>query len=456
MPIAKPTPVATSSPAYVSEPTITKPEYRNAVVDTQYVPMSGLLTHLPGMKLSTTYYHQVIGRDEEPSPFDPTQQAPYQQYRKIVDFEILLQGSISTDIDTQTQTTRVSGSAILYPGLIPIDGDAFIMDIGDGRASQCTVTNVRRLSLMRDSAFEFNFVISRYVDETIQQLLDSRVVVTNYFRKDFLAFGQNPFLIEEDYNSLLSLDKSINNLSDYWCRTYWNPAFKTFTVPSQWSSAYDPWFVRFILELLPIHDDNNYRFINVLNVDDYNLNNTKSVWDMLLKRDTFLMNSIFKDAALISAKNFNNRPLLNAGIYYSGIADMVGPKTIDFGYGNNEHNYSASYGWRISINCNHVDNLTDSGLGFKSDITVNDGTPGLSLPVLFKENSYVFTKAFYAGDEEQMSEFERLVWKGINNEAINASELMAFYNSINKWSKLDQFYLIPTLILLMKYAKRSM
>lgn len=455
MPIAKPTPIATSSPQYVSPPEITKPDYRNSVVDTQFTPMSGLLTHLPGMKLNVTYYHQVIGRDEEPSPFDPSQQGPYQQYRKINNFEILLQGSISTDIDTQTQTTRVSGTALLYPGLIPIDGDAFIMDIGDGRASQCTVTNVRRLSMMRDSAFEFNFVISRYVDETIQRLLDTRVVLTNYFRKDFLAFGQNPFLVEDDYNSLLELDKAIDNLTDFWCRTFWNPAFKTFTVPSQWASAYDPWFVRFIIELLPIYDHNTYRHVNILNVDDYNLNNIQSTWDMLLKREPFMLNTIFKDASLISAKAFNNRPLLNAGIYYSGIANLVGPKTIDFGYGNNEHNYSAAYGWAMSCSCNCQNSGMDAGLGFKSDVTINDGTPGMNVPVLFKDDSYVFTKAFYEGDEVNMSEFERLLWKGLNNEPINPSEVVVFYKAITKWSKLDKFYLIPTLILLMKYAKRS-
>lgn len=455
MPIAKPTPVATATHEYVTPPTITKPEYRNSVVDTQYTPMNGLLTHLPGMKLSVTYYHQVIGRDEEPSAFDPTQQTPYQQYRKINNFEILLQGSISTDIEPTTQTTRVTGNGLLYPGLIPIDGDAFIMDIGDGRASQCTILNSRRLSVMRDAAYEFNFVVSRIVDESIQQLLDARVILTNYFRKDFLAFGQNPFLVEDDYNSLLEMDKAITNLSEYWCRTFWNPTFKTFIVPSQWASAYDPYFIRFIIELLPIYDHNEYRNINLLNCDDYNLNNLQSTWDMLLRKDTFLLNSIFKDAALISAKNFNNRPLLNAGIYYSGVANMVGPKTLDFGYGNNDNNFSTSYCWALSVSCNCNYNPQAAGLGFKEDVTLNDGTPGLDLPVLFKEDSYVFTKAFYDGNEVEMSAFERLLWKGINNEGINASEVMPFYKSIIKWSRLDKFYLIPTLILLMKYAKRS-
>lgn len=455
MPIAKPTPVATSSPQYVSEPDITKPDYRNSLVDTKFTPMTGLLTHLPGMKLNVTYYHQVIGRDEDASPFDPTQQGPYQQYRKIHDFEILLQGSLSTDIDTTTQITKVTGNAIVYPGLKPIDGDAFIMDMGDGRACQCSVVNSRRLSYFRDTAFEFNFVVSRYVDADIQQLLDQRVVLNHYFRKDFLTYGQNPFLVEQEYNDLLELDKATDNLGDYWARHFWNPTFKTFIVPSQWASAYDPWFTRFITNLLPIYENNVYREINILNCDDYNLNEMQSVWDLFLKRDMFLMNTIFKDASLISAKAFNNRPLLSQGIYYSGIANMVGPKTIDFGYGNNDTNYSTSYGWSgfyCSCSCNQN---ADAGLGFKSDITVNDGTPGMDVPELFKDDSYVFTAAFYAGDEPNMSLFERLLWKGINNEAINPSEVIPFYKNVHRWSKLDQFYLIPTLILIMKYAKRS-
>lgn len=453
MPIAKPTPIATASPQAVSKPTVTSPDYRHSIVDTQYTPMNGLLTHLPGMKLNTNYYHQIIGRDEETSPFDPSQQGPYQQYRKINNFEILLQGSLSTDVDTETQTTRVTGNAILYPGLIPIDGDAFVMDTGDGRASQCTVLNSKRLSYFRDSAFEINFVISRTVTPEVERLLDARVVLTNYFHKDFLTHGQNPFLVEEDHNNYLELDKAEDNLSQYWTRQFWNPTFGTFTVPSQWGFCYDPFFVKFIIELLPVYDHNEYRNVRLLNCDDFNFDNLTSVWDMLLKRDTFLLNSLFKESSLISVKSLNNRPLLH-GVYYSGIDNLVGPAKIDRGYGAHAHDYSNSYGWNISYSARARLNDYTAGLGFKEDVTKEDG-PGTNLPILFNDNSYVFTKAFYEGITEEMSEFERILYKGLNKESINASEIMPYYRAIHKWSKLDQFYLIPVLILIIKYAQRS-
>lgn len=453
MPIAKPTPIATASPQLVTEPTVTSNDYRHAVVDSQYVPMNALLTHLPGMKLTTTYYHQVMGRDEEPSPFDPTQQGPYQQYRKIVNFEILLQGSLSTDIDTETQTTRITGNAILYPGLVPIDGDAFIMDTGDGRASQCTVLNAKRLTYFRDAAFEINFVVSRFVTPEIDRLINDRVVLTHYFHKDFLTHGQNPFLVEEEHNFYLELDKAEENLTNYWTRQFWNPTFGTFTVPSQWGQCYDPFFTKFIIDLLPIYDFNEYRHVRLLNCDDFNFNNLDSVWDMLLKRDTFYLNSIFKEASLISVKSLNNRPLMN-GVYYSGMDNLVGPSKVDRGYGVNAHDYSNSYGWNISWSCCPSLNDYTAGLGFKEDITIPDGE-GTNLPILFKENFYVFTQAFYEGKTEEMSTFERLLYKGMNKEAIHASDIIPFYRAIHKWSRLDQFYLIPTLILIIKYAQRS-
>lgn len=452
MPIARPNHIALATPQVEEAPKLTDSQYRHAVVDSQYTPSNSLLTHLPGMKWSVDYYHQVLGRDEEPSPFDPTQSSPYQQYRRIVKYEILLQGSLSDDIDPETAVTTTTGNAIIYPGLVPIQGDAFIMDAGDGRACQCTVTSIRRLSMFRDTAYELVFQISRYMDQVIEDEINSRVVKTVYFHKDFLQYGQNPFLIQEDHEATKNIAKYMDNLIEYWTQRYWVPAFNTFLVPSQWGHCYDPYFMDFIVDLLPLQDHNEYRNMRLINCNDFNLTRQIPVWTMLFKRDPFILNTMFKQSGLLSAKAFSNAPLYN-GVFYSGVDNVVAPKIVDHGYGINDHDYSTSYGWSMcSCTCGGGES---EGLGFKSDETLADGTVGMDLPILFKDDYYVFTAAFYAGDEANMSAFERLLWRLTNGEPVNSVELVPFYKSINRWSKLDQFYLIPTLILLMKYSLRS-
>lgn len=444
-----------STPQINKEPVITDKNYKHAVVDTKYTPSTALLTHLPGMKWSVEYYHQILGSTEEPSPFDPTQASPYQQYQRIINYEILLQGPMDDDIDPETGITVTTGSGILYPGMIPIQGDAFIMDAGDGRACQCTVTSIRRLTMFRDTAYEINFMISRYMDKILEDEINSRVVKKVYFHKDFLKYGQNPFLVEEDHNAELNTSTYIENLAQFWTSKFWVNAHNLFLVPSQSGLAYDPYFTKFVIDLLPIYNSNEYRKMTLINCSDFGLDRRVPVWDLLFKGDTFLLNTIFKESILIPASTFNNAPLFN-GVYYSGLDFVIGPKDTNFGYDIGDPNLSNSFTWGTGCSCKCQSSSDGTGLGFVSDVTSSDGTSGTDIPELFKNNYYVFTEEFYNGDIANMSLFERLLWKCVNKESISPSELIPFYDSVSKWSKLDMYYLIPVLILLMKHSLRSM
>ena len=168
--------------------TITTPDYRHSIVDSRVTPSSALLTYIEGMSWYVDYYSQVLGGDEELSEFQPGQIAPYQQYHLIHRYELKLQDSLSTNINDESGLAEITGSAIIYPFMMPNTGDAFIADIGDGRAGQFTITSVTPKSIFKQTCYEINFQLSRMVDAELVELLATHVVKTSHYERDYVLY----------------------------------------------------------------------------------------------------------------------------------------------------------------------------------------------------------------------------------------------------------------------------
>lgn len=418
--------------------------YRHSIVDTKVQPQESVLTHLSGSKWTVDYYSQIVSADEELGPFEPTQLPPYLQYMKVVRCELLLQGSLSPQISPNTNVARLVGTVRFYPGLKPKYGDAFIADIGDGVAGQFTILDVRRLTVLTDTAYEAQVELSRQpVDETLMDLLDSKVVKTTYFQKDHFLYGQNPYILEEDYNNKKSLEDYIDDLEQIWIKTFWDLELKTFLIPGQTSKCYDPFVMKIVLSLFDISSHPLYTNIRVLNVDDYGIPGIMDIWTALVSREPYHLHAVFQKMVLASNAAFSGRPRYN-GVRFSGVDRVAVPLNLQmnpqttydfFGY----NNLCVAPGVPLT-------NATP---------TETDGTIGTELPVVGLDSYYVLSQAFYENNRPSMTKFERLLRDGIERKAINATDVIPYYNSWYKWSKLDQYYLTPMLVILMRFALRS-
>jgi hypothetical protein len=138
--------------------TITAPEYRHSLIDAKITPLSSLLVHIEGSSWTTDYYSQILGVDEELSPFQPNQPSVYQQYLLVKKYELKLQGSLSISQDPETTAMTVTGNATLYPYLKPNYGDMFIADIGDGRAGMFVVNQPpTKKTILKETCWEISF-----------------------------------------------------------------------------------------------------------------------------------------------------------------------------------------------------------------------------------------------------------------------------------------------------------
>ena len=132
---------------------IAEEHQRNALVDSKVTPYAALLTHIEGSSWFVDYYSQVLGADDDVTPYQPTQSAIYQQYLLIKKFELKLQGSLSVSDDSDTSVMTVTGSATVYPYMKPNKGDAFIADIGDGRVGQFTVDGITKQTILKETCY---------------------------------------------------------------------------------------------------------------------------------------------------------------------------------------------------------------------------------------------------------------------------------------------------------------
>lgn len=427
---------------------------KTSIVETQFTPRSALLTHLGGARWIVDYYSQVIGTNEELKAFDPNQQTIYQSYRRINRCEILLQGGLNTSVSGPTNEAKISGTAILYPGLIPNQYDVIIGDIGDGRLGQFTITEPpQRKSYFNDAAYEVNFEMSRYYDLSLEKALDQRVIKNLFFQRDYLTYGQNPYLIEEDFHHHKNLERYIVSLEDRWVKEFYNGAKKVFLVPGQADLTYDPYIVDAVMALFTQNNNSLYRQVNVLNVDDWGLNEVDSLWTLLLTRDEFKIDSVFRQFTLISSNRFSMVAQLNS-IRFSGVRSVVVPKNHDMGYGNSEY---GNGGLAVGF-CGDCCSSCSSNDSFDPNDTiptVDDGTEGTKLPKVNGDGYYILSKAFYEKDFAHMTKFEKLLWNGILRNKVDPSEVYVYFAAYPKWSKIDRFYLGIVLVILMRYSLRS-
>ena len=427
---------------------------KTSIVETQFTPRSALLTHLSGARWIVDYYSQVIGTNEELKAFDPNQQTIYQSYRRINRCEILIQGSLNNSITAPSNEARISGTAILYPGLIPNQYDVIIGDIGDGKLGQFTITEPpQRKSYFNDAAYEITFEMARWYDKSLEDALDQRVTKNLFFQRDYLTYGQNPYLIEEDFHYHKNLERYIASLEDRWVKEFYSPAKKTFLVPRQPNITYDPYLISAVMALFTQNNNNLYRQVNVLNVDDWGLNYVDNLWTMLLSRDEFKIHSVFKQFELLGSERFTAVAQLN-GVRFSGVEEVVIPKNHDLGYGNSEYgNGGAGAGFcgGVCYTCNG----SDSTKANDTIPTEYDGTQGTKLPVVNAGGYCILSEAFYTKDFPNMVKFEKLLWDGILKSKIDPSDVFVYFESYPKWSKIDRFYLGIVLVVLMRYSLRG-
>lgn len=416
-------------------PDITDKDYKHSVVSSKLTPMGFLLTMVEGTSLTVDYYSQVLGRDEEPSTFDPYKDGAHQQYVYTKNLEIKLQSELSQSFDPEDQTANITGTAVMYPYHRPNVGDVFIADIGDGQAGLFSITDVERKSMFKQACYEINFVLADYLTPDLESKLKQKTVKETEFVKDFMVYGQNPIIATTDkvkYDNLSDLRDDV--LSD-WLSEFYSVEFRTILVPNKNTPTYDPFILEMLSKIFNRTDHVLLTDLQRLNVDERNLNYSNDIWDVLIQREAFMLRSAFSKIQVISSKAMLSNPFLH-GAYWSGIKALIMPVSNGFYMDDN-----------LGVNCVFRSN---ESLTLQQVSDANNDLPDIS------DKSYVFSHRFYQDTNAKgLSKLEYLVNNYLNFKANDDKEIVRLVNLRHEWSKLERFYFTPVLLILLINEIRS-
>jgi len=405
---------------------------------------------------------------------------------------------LSASQDAEQKNMLVSGTSNVYPFLIPVEGDMFIADIGDGNAGIFRVTASTRKSLFKDTCYEIEYVLQGYVNETNVGDLEAKVVRSVYYVDDFAQHGQDPFLEVADYNAMRVLNDRYKDLADLYLRMFCSREFKTLLVPGQQQSTYDPFMLDAVKAFISSRD--SYRVVDVrkLNCDGDIGVKSASIWDVLLTRDPYLLEQCCTRVTTVSTRNFSAEPMFE-GIRFSGINRVVYPidpfVNIDYSYSRQLRpaslggltptsevttNGISALRHEVSIFTDEfvdaLDDLSESLQVFdimvqNKDITAEDALLQNDLenteedsmsqqefPLIWPvtlDDYYVFSESFYAMVRPRMSKLEVCIANYLEKKPIDLQILLELATKAPRWGGLERFYYIPAILILIKSAIRS-
>lgn len=415
--------------------------FRHSLIDSKVTPIDSVITNIAGMDWTVDYYSQVLGLHEEPKEFQESDTA-HQQYLKIEKYNLKLQGDFSRSWDDNTNMLNMSGSAILYPKLIPNKGDVILADIGDGRLGYFIVTNTAQKSMFSNRAYEIDFVLKGYMNDHLFSILEHRVVKHARFIKDYIQYGQDPVLVEEEHSRHIVIEDAISDVLGSWLSEFYSHEINTIRVPTGGCSfVYDPFVTALILKLFTPHDHPLVGQISTYNTDARTLSSHTDIWSAILSREEWMLFQCFVRYGLVSTEKFvHNVHLRN--IRHSRIDFVVMPSIEDDGI-NDPLDVSKHGGRGMGFDISYTDEL--------KDLLIREGIE----PPCMVCCSYVVSQHVYKLDREPVSPLEQELRNYFQEEAVNVEVILKYVTNRRMFTKLQRFYIMPLCLLMLIHVQRA-
>jgi hypothetical protein len=448
---------------------VTSPSYNGVVNNTSQTPVSSLSVYVTGSAWSVTYYKQLLNKDNEGAAFDVNREAPYQQYMKINNLEVMVTSPLSRSQDSESEIFEVTGTATCYGFMVPNPGDTFIATVDNGYQAIFNVKSVEKATYLKGSNYVITYSLTSYVDPVLVGNLDKKAIQVFQFVKSLLQQGQNPLMSADQYALYGGLNQLYGDLVSLYFRDFFSVERQTLLIPDQCFEAYDPWIVRALVDIVETDDlPVTQQRLKMPTVQGDRAMENVTVWDALLRSSrSYLMTGI-QQVGLVWVQHFRNWANLG-GVAFTGL-DMIlyprDPRTdVDAGYEGRwctqpQLKEYCHDGKMRYASLERVLRTVDLGL-FDAACQCVEGSPAPPQAVpdivpVTTDEYYVFTKAFYAvRGTTYASQLEILAAAAINSQALDLSTLSRLGNNAFNWPNLERFYYIPVLLALIKIALLS-
>lgn len=420
----------------VENPVIKESPKPRLALDTQHTPLDSIITNVSGSKWVIEYYRQYLTKDMQPTPLDLERDPVNQQYLKINNLEVRVEQALSPQQDEQTKEFIMTGTATVFPGMVPIKGDMFIANTGDGQYTLFTVTRTNRLSNTLDSLYDIEYKAVSTLYEEYLTNLNAKTSKETVFNKDFISIGKNPLLsLSQDATYSEALAK-LDQVSRYYFNTFFDIRFDCFTIPSlEDDTAIDPFLNEFILKIIAKRDFPQYNKVQLLNKNSVVPNNTYTILDYLLHSDVNVSIASYVNIVDLHRVPADRFQYYSKGIETSGIDYLVSVEKT-----GQSDSMGLQWVTEPEVSLQMMTNNLITAMDFKEQ--QYSSTLEITHPII--EGRYIFSDSFYNKDYGTMSIIEKMVTNAINGKEIGPTSVITMMDYLlAQGSQLEQHYFLP-------------
>ena len=423
-----------------------KPDnYLTAVEDDSYVPVNSLLGYIQGAPWTVDYYSQILGRDSDLKDLDTQQLNVYQPYKKIVGLELRVETPINQgQQEEETAVMSVTGTALVYPVVIPNVGDVFVGTAGNLHKAIYRISAVERKSFNRSAVYYITFDLQVFINNDPENRyadLESKVLRTYYYYKDRMVAGLNPLVMERENAAYRDFKGLYLDICRYYYSNFLSREHMTLVIPGQPSVLYDPYIVSYLSKLTEITDAPEIPDVKNLGteLDDYMRQPT--LWTALSERHLRVLDYCHLKMGTVSVVHFSILSMLK-GLRFSNVDSVLYPLLPDTSMNTPDHPLA-----KLPLSLSLVEaplHRISNGSVLKEEYVDIDQTIPYVHPVTIDDH-YVLSESFYT-QSTGMSLLESLTSNYLKKEAMDVNRLHALAMRCKGFGRLEQFYYIPIIL----------
>lgn len=389
----------------------TKEELGTSVLFSKENDLSTIQQYISGMKWEVDYFLQILGVNEIGREPDINLSNTVMKYNRINKFELTVQEPIRQN----HANDEIMGTAIINAGFVPNKGDAFVAVLSGGQYGIFVIQeDIKKRNYNNNDVYEVSYKLHSFAhkDHDYYNDLVHKTVKDYVYDKEHLLDYSAPIILAQDYKRKVNLKAVPNELLDYYLKTMVNTESNTILLPSASSLCVDLYVVDFLFKFIN-QDDNPIiqKLTRIENPKDDNI--TYTVWDAILERNSNYLEKAEREIGLKYKPGTMGDPRLRALAYLSisfNVGYLYGEQPIDI------------------------------------DMKTNDDAETIIKPLTESDN-YVFSDAFYDNERENATEIEKYILDYIDGKRISDDNLYKLLDEYTSWEPIDQYYLIPILIL---------
>lgn len=432
-------PVKTKPPV---APQPTQPtNFKPVAVDNSQMPVAHLRGHVEGMPVLVHYYAKYA--DEVTATYGPDSgKSPVlQQYKKINNLEMRLDGDIDQAQNDETKEFIIEGSATIAHGVVPNGGDVFCMDVGNGRKGVFEVRTSKRMSALNETVYYISFVMIFYTSDDRFKDLEKKVTQTYHYVKDYAQFGRDPVVTTQVFKDMQELSRQRRQIADDFIRSFLHKDSMTLVCPTTTGFAYDPYTAKAFRSLVDSRHHPQIERVRFHSINPDGLDDSPTVWDAVLQRRKDLLVGCRDKVGLAVMSYLRTKPKLDS-IRYSGVRHIVHPRTEQetlLGMDKYLPEFNASEGSTSVASDALAQRVGEIGT-LRKDVT--------PLKPACDGGYYVLSQSFYEKNEPECSLLELLVWDYLEAETVDIRSLTWLVSNIRAWSSAQRYFYTPLVLAL--------